>query len=108
MKAAVIQKPAQVVVREVADPRPAPGEVIIEVALAGLCGTDVHIYEGEVNYGYPLIPGHEVVGTIAGVGEGVSDLVPGMRVAFDPNIPALEIARTRAEPAVKIVIEPGR
>jgi D-arabinitol dehydrogenase (NADP+) len=87
MRAAVIEKPGQVAVRDVPDPRPAPGEVIVAVALAGLCGTDVHIYEGEVNYGYPVIPGHEVVGTIVEVGEGVSDLAPGTRVAFDPNIP---------------------
>ncbi len=87
MRAAVIEKPRQVVVREVAEPRPAPGEVIVGVALAGLCGTDVHIYEGEVNYGYPIIPGHEVVGTIVEVGEGVPDLAVGTRVAFDPNIP---------------------
>ncbi len=87
MKAAVVEGPGRIVVKEVADPRPAPDEVVVEVALAGLCGTDVHICEGEVNYGYPVIPGHEVVGSISEVGEGVSDLVPGMRVAFDPNIP---------------------
>ena len=87
MRAAVIQAPGRVAVREVPDPRPAPGEVVVSVALAGLCGTDLHIYAGEINYVYPIIPGHEVVGTIVQVGDGVADLSPGMRVAFDPNIP---------------------
>ncbi len=87
MKAAVIETPGQVAVRDVAAPRPAPDEVIVSVALAGLCGTDMHIYAGELNYVYPIVPGHEVVGTIATVGKDVADLAPGMRVAFDPNIP---------------------
>jgi D-arabinitol dehydrogenase (NADP+) len=87
MKAAVIETPGQVAVRDVADPQSAPDEVIVSVALAGLCGTDLHIYAGELNYAYPIVPGHEVVGTIAAVGEDVAGLAPGMRVAFDPNIP---------------------
>lgn len=87
MKAAVIETPGQVFVQDVPDPQPAPGEVIVSVALAGLCGTDLHIYAGEIDYVYPIIPGHEVVGTILEVGDGVADLAPGMRVAFDPNIP---------------------
>lgn len=87
MKAAVIETPGRVVVQEVPDPQPAPDEVIVSVALAGLCGTDLHIYAGEINSVYPIIPGHEVVGTIAEVGDGVTDLTPGMHVTFDPNIP---------------------
>jgi 2-desacetyl-2-hydroxyethyl bacteriochlorophyllide A dehydrogenase len=87
MKAAVIETPGRVVVREVHDPLPARDEVIVSVALSGLCGTDLHIYAGEINYVYPIIPGHEVVGTIVEVGDGVADLTPGVRVAFDPNIP---------------------
>jgi D-arabinitol dehydrogenase (NADP+) len=66
---------------------PESDEVVIAVALAGLCGTDLHIYAGELSYTYPIIPGHEVVGTITAVGSMVTDLEPGMRVTFDPNIP---------------------
>jgi len=87
MKAAVIETPGRIIVREVPDPQPAPDEVIVSVALAGLCGTDLHIYAGEISYVYPIIPGHEVVGTIVEMGDGVADLTLGMRVAFDPNIP---------------------
>ena len=87
MRAAVIEAPGRVAVRDVPDPRPAPGEVVVSVALAGLCGTDLHIFAGEVNYVYPIVPGHEVVGTIVELGDGVVGLSPGMPVAFDPNIP---------------------
>ncbi len=87
MKAAVIETPGQLVVREMPDPQPAFDEVIVSVALAGLCGTDLHIYAGEINYAYPIIPGHEVVGTIVELGDGVAGLELGMRVTFDPNVP---------------------
>jgi len=87
MRAAIIERPGQVTVQEVPDPQSAADEVVVAVALAGLCGTDLHIYAGEVNYVYPIIPGHEVVGTIMEVGEDVEDLSPGMRITFDPNVP---------------------
>ena len=86
MKAAVIETPGRVTIRDLPDPRPDPGEVIVSVALAGLCGTDLHIYAGEVNYTYPIVPGHEVVGTIVEVGDGVTEPAPGTRVTFDPNV----------------------
>jgi D-arabinitol dehydrogenase (NADP+) len=87
MKAAVFEAPGVVSVRTVADPVPAADEVVVSVTAAGLCGTDLHLYTGELTCDYPIIPGHEVVGTIAAVGSGVRDLSVGMRVAFDPNIP---------------------
>jgi 2-desacetyl-2-hydroxyethyl bacteriochlorophyllide A dehydrogenase len=61
--------------------------VIVSVALAGLCGTDLHIHAGEYHAEYPIVPGHEVVGTIVEVGDDVTDLKPGMRVSLDPNVP---------------------
>lgn len=87
MKAIVFEAPGQMTVREIPDPPLASDEVRIAVAAAGLCGTDVHIYNGELRYTYPIIPGHEVVGTVVEVGSAVQDLTPGMRVTFDPNIP---------------------
>jgi 2-desacetyl-2-hydroxyethyl bacteriochlorophyllide A dehydrogenase len=77
-------------VGEVPEPEPAQGEVVVGVAAAGLCGTDIHIYLGEYDGDYPIIPGHEVVGTIVEVGDGVEDLEAGDRVAFDPNVPCFE------------------
>jgi 2-desacetyl-2-hydroxyethyl bacteriochlorophyllide A dehydrogenase len=90
MKAVVIEAPYEVAIREVPDPRPAPDEVIVGVAATGLCGTDLAIYAGEYDGEYPVVPGHEVVGAIIEVGESVTDLSPGTRVAFDPNVPCFE------------------
>ena len=87
MKAAVIETPGTMVVRDVPDPKPAHHEAIVSVALAGLCGTDLHIYAGEYHAVYPIVPGHELVGTIVEVGDDVVDLKPGVRVSVDPCVP---------------------
>jgi len=86
MRAAVVEAPGRIVYREVPDPMAGPEEVVLRVAVAGLCGTDLHIYRGEYEAIYPIIPGHEFAGTIVAVGEGVNELAPGMRVTADPNI----------------------
>ena len=86
MYAAVVEAPGKIVYREAPHPTPGPGEVVLRVAAAGLCGTDLHIYRGEYEAIYPIIPGHEFSGAITAVGEGVDDLAPGMRVTADPNI----------------------
>jgi 2-desacetyl-2-hydroxyethyl bacteriochlorophyllide A dehydrogenase len=86
MRALVIESPGQAASREVPTPVPGPGEVLIRVAAAGLCGTDLHIYRGEYMALYPIIPGHEFSGTVAACGPGIDDLVPGQRVTADPNI----------------------
>lgn len=63
------------------DPAPGPGEVRIKVGACGVCRTDLHIVDGELpDIPYPIIPGHEVVGRVDAMGEGVKDLVLGMRV----------------------------
>jgi 2-desacetyl-2-hydroxyethyl bacteriochlorophyllide A dehydrogenase len=87
MKAARINQPGQAVVTAVAEPEPGPDEVLIEVAAAGICGTDLHIFHGEYEAKYPLIPGHEFSGTVVAVGVGVERYRPGDRVTADPNIP---------------------
>jgi len=86
MRALVIEAPQQAVSREVPMPVPGPGEVLIRVAAAGLCGTDLHIYRGEYMAHYPIIPGHEFSGMVAACGLGVDDLAPGQRVTADPNV----------------------
>jgi 2-desacetyl-2-hydroxyethyl bacteriochlorophyllide A dehydrogenase len=86
MKACVIEGPRSAVVREAPVPEPGPGEVLIRVERAGICGTDVHIYKGEYISPYPIIPGHEFSGTIAGLGEGVGGFNMGDRVTAEPNI----------------------
>lgn len=64
-------------------PRPGPGEAVIKIALCGICGTDLHIYfEGMLPPGF--VPGHENVGTIHELGEGVQGFAVGDRVVAGP------------------------
>jgi len=81
MKAAVLHKPnAPLVIESVADPSPAPGEILIQVKACGVCHTDVHLAAGEWRLPkLPLILGHEVTGTVAAVGPGVSQFKVGER-----------------------------
>jgi threonine dehydrogenase-like Zn-dependent dehydrogenase len=76
-------------VREVPDPTPRPGEVIVESSFGGICGTDVHIYRGEFRsrVRFPAIQGHEFGGVIVETGPGVSGWARGDRVAVDPIVP---------------------
>ncbi|MFQ6045229.1 MAG: zinc-binding dehydrogenase [Gemmatimonadales bacterium] len=65
----------------VPDPSPATGEVVVEVAAAGLCHTELHFLSGLLDLGvHPLTLGHEVVGRVARLGAGVSELKEGDRV----------------------------
>jgi 2-desacetyl-2-hydroxyethyl bacteriochlorophyllide A dehydrogenase len=89
MQAAIITGPHSVEIGDVADPTPGRGEVVIEVAASGICGTDLEIYEGQYRGNLPVIPGHEFAGTVVAVGADVCDLRVGDRVAADPNLPCL-------------------
>jgi L-iditol 2-dehydrogenase len=75
---------------EVADlPRPVvePGEVLVQVAACGICGSDVHGYDGSSGRRIPpLVMGHEAAGVIAEVGDGVSRFAVGDRVTFDSTV----------------------
>jgi len=64
-----------------APPAPAPGQVLIRVAACGVCRTDLHVVDGELTRPkLPLIPGHEIVGRVAGIGAGVGHWALGDRV----------------------------
>ncbi|MGW1717943.1 zinc-dependent alcohol dehydrogenase family protein [Streptomyces sp. NPDC002156] len=86
MKAAVIESVGKAVVLEVPDPTPGPRDVVVEVAACGLCGTDLHILQGEFAPTLPIVPGHEFAGTVVGVGTSVTELSVGDRVAVDPSL----------------------
>ncbi len=58
-------------------PQPGPGQVVIQVAACGVCHTDLHVIEGEVKARLPIVPGHQAVGTITSLGEGVTDVSKG-------------------------------
>lgn len=87
MRAAVFERPGEVAIVECEAPEPGRGEVRVRVRRCGVCGTDVHIHRGDYELArYPLIPGHELVGTIDALGEGVVGLAVGERVVVDPNL----------------------
>ncbi len=72
-------KPLRMV--EVDVPRPAPDEIVLEVSACGVCRTDLHIVEGDLAPPeYPVVPGHEVVGRVAAVGDAVREISVGDRV----------------------------
>lgn len=73
MRAAVYREPGVVETAEVTDPTPGPGEVVIEVTAAGVCGTDHHLVAGELGVPPGTIPGHETAGRIVAVGADVED-----------------------------------
>ncbi|MFB6638605.1 zinc-dependent alcohol dehydrogenase family protein [Streptomyces chartreusis] len=86
MKAAVIEAPGKVTVTTVPDPTPGPREVVVDVAACGLCGTDLHILQGEFAPTLPVVPGHEFAGEVVGLGSEVTELALGDRVAVDPSL----------------------
>src|SRR5438445_7187384 len=71
--------PLQFELRE--DPVPGPGEVRVKVGACGVCRTDLHVVDGELpDIAYPIVPGHEVVGRIDAIGDGVDHAHLGTRV----------------------------
>jgi propanol-preferring alcohol dehydrogenase len=64
-------------------PRPGAGEILVEVRACGVCRTDLHVVDGELsNPAVPITPGHEVVGRVAELGEGIAKLTPGQRIGI--------------------------
>jgi 2-desacetyl-2-hydroxyethyl bacteriochlorophyllide A dehydrogenase len=86
MRAAVIKAVDQVEVVTVDDPVPGPRDVVVEVAACGICGTDLHILDGEFAPSLPIIPGHEFAGVVVATGADVYELAAGQRVAVDPSL----------------------
>jgi alcohol dehydrogenase, propanol-preferring len=66
---------------DLAIPQPGPGQVLVRVRACGVCRTDLHVVDGELpDPRSPVIPGHEVVGTVAALGERTTGFTPGQRV----------------------------
>jgi L-iditol 2-dehydrogenase len=68
------------------DPEPGPGEVLVKVLAAGICGTDRHLYHGGFPCRPPVTLGHEFCGTVVALGAGTAGPAPGTLVTCDPNI----------------------
>jgi 2-desacetyl-2-hydroxyethyl bacteriochlorophyllide A dehydrogenase len=86
VKAAVISSPGVVGIETLDDPAPGASEVVVRVAACGLCGTDLHILQGEFAPTLPIVPGHEFAGEVVAVGSAVDVLAVGDRVAVDPSL----------------------
>jgi D-arabinitol dehydrogenase (NADP+) len=86
MRAVVYEQAGQLAVTEVADPEPGRGQVLLRSVVAGVCGTDLHLLAGGFLARYPLIPGHEIVGEVVRLGDGVRDLSVGDLVAADNTV----------------------
>ena len=86
MKAVVYDRPRNYQITDVPMPEPGPGQVRIKVIQVGVCGTDLHIHNGEFMAAFPLTPGHEVVGLVDALGDGVGRFRVGEQVTVNPNI----------------------
>lgn len=88
MKAVVYHGPHKLKVEDVAIPEPGEGQVLVRVRACGICGTDLHIFNGDKGAADcvpPTVLGHEFAGEIAKLGEGAEGWGIGDRVAIDPN-----------------------
>ena len=87
MKAVVLPQPGAVSLERLPDPAPAPAEVVVAPDACGICGTDLHILDGELAATrYPIVPGHEFAGEVVAVGREVEGIRVGDLVAVEPNV----------------------
>lgn len=87
MKALVLTDYRKLEIQDLPKPNPGPGEVLIRVEACGVCGSDVHGYDGSTGRRIPpLVMGHEAAGVVADLGTGVSLFKLGQRVTFDSTV----------------------
>lgn len=95
MRAAIIDAPGNVRVGILPDPTPKPDELVVRVGACGICGTDLHIMDGDSPLVcYPIVPGHEFAGEVVAVGRNVLQgngtrdmhVTVGTRIAVEPNL----------------------
>lgn len=87
MRAIVFHEPGRFSLDDVPDPVAGPREVVVRVEAVGICGTDLHVLDGEfAPTRYPIIPGHETSGVVESVGRDVLEIAPGDRVSVDPTL----------------------
>jgi len=82
MRAMVLERPrTALTLRERPVPTPVSGELLIAVGACGVCRTDLHVVDGDLTHPkLPIVPGHEIVGRVAAIGEGVAGFSVGERV----------------------------
>jgi 2-desacetyl-2-hydroxyethyl bacteriochlorophyllide A dehydrogenase len=98
MHAVVVERPGAATLRRVPRPEPGPGEVLVRVGAAGICGSDIEVLEGRrpARYvRYPIIPGHEWAGTVEAVGPGIENVDAGAVVVAEGFRACGDCARCR-------------
>ena len=86
MRAIVFSRPGDFSLTEVPDPVPGPRDAVVRVEAVGICGTDLHVLDGEfAPTVFPIVPGHETSGVVVSVGEEVTNVAPGDPVSLDPS-----------------------
>jgi L-iditol 2-dehydrogenase len=87
MKALLLSAYNQLELKDLPSPTPGPDELLIKVSACGICGSDVHGYDGSTGRRIPpIVMGHEASGVVASVGSEVRDFAPGDRVTFDSTV----------------------
>jgi L-iditol 2-dehydrogenase len=87
MKALLLTEYKKMEVTEVDEPEVGPDDVLIQVEACGICGSDIHGYDGSTGRRIPpLVMGHEAAGIVVATGQNVSDLPEGARVTFDSMV----------------------
>jgi propanol-preferring alcohol dehydrogenase len=84
MKAMILENPGQPLkLVERPDPQPGPGQVQVAISACGVCRTDLHVVDGDLTEPrLPIIPGHEIIGTISALGAGVENFTLGERIGI--------------------------
>src|SRR5579859_6232136 len=96
MKALLLSKYKHLEIADLPEPKAGPGDLLVHVAACGICGSDVHGYDGSSGRRIPpIVMGHEAAGIVAGVGAGVDSFRAGDRVTFDSTIYCGECAFCR-------------
>jgi L-iditol 2-dehydrogenase len=85
MRVATWRGSARFTIDEAAEPVPGPGQVVVAVHAAGICGTDIHATQGLFPWSPPLVLGHEYTGVVRAVGRGVPKRLVGRAVACEPS-----------------------
>lgn len=98
MLASVLVDVGKLELQELPDPTPGPRDVLLRMSAVGLCGTDFHIFGGEMNFNLdergiprplsevPQVMGHEITGVVHGIGAEVTDIAVGDRVVLDQGL----------------------
>ena len=94
--AVVTTAPGCVEVEPEADPSPGPGEIVIETVATGICGWDLHLFQGDHPYAhFPLAQGHEAVGRVVELGAGLDSSLEGALVVVEPTLECGECPECR-------------